>query len=473
MQIKGKYSWLKHLDFMIVDLVALILAFVLAFRIKFHDGFTGDDNWVRLLVLVCLISIIISLIGNPYSGIFRRSYYQEVIRALQLAFFNFITTSVIFYLLKIGDRFSRQMLIYMYIFYFVFSLVLKYVWKKLIVSKKIVIYSTKQISLFIISNKSHAEKDIYNASAGAFKLYEIKGIFLVDGSAEATIGDVPIVKENYIDYILSHNINEVLIAVPPSDLEQRGYEVLSANGVTLNFSIEAAVGFETEDQLIANIGVYKTLSIGTFYFTPKQMLYLIVKRLLDIVFGLIGTVILVPVTLGVKLAYLASGDKAKVFYRQKRIGQNGKIIYILKFRSMVTNADEVLQEMLKDEKYRLEWEENQKFSNDPRITKIGRILRKTSIDEFPQFINVLKGEMSFVGPRPLIEGELEAHGGLMLYHKVKPGITGWWGCNGRSNIDYRERLELEYYYIRNCSFYLDLLCIVRTAMAVIKRDGAQ
>ena len=140
---------------------------------------------------------------------------------------------------------------------------------------------------------------------------------------------------------------------------------------------------------------------------------------------------------------------------------------------MVSNADEILQEMLKDEKYRAEWENNQKFNEDPRITRVGRILRKTSIDEVPQFINVLFGDMSLVGPRPLVAGELEQHGGLKLYQKVKPGITGWWGCNGRSNIDYRERLELEYYYVKNCSLYLDAICIARTALAVLKKDGAQ
>ena len=134
---------------------------------------------------------------------------------------------------------------------------------------------------------------------------------------------------------------------------------------------------------------------------------------------------------------------------------------------------QTLNTALKDEKYKKEWEEEQKFSNDPRITKVGRILRKTSIDELPQMINVLKGDMSLVGPRPLVDGELEQHGGLKLYQRVKPGITGWWGCNGRSNIDYRERLELEYYYVRNCSLYLDILCIFRTIVAVIKKDGAQ
>lgn len=128
--------------------------------------------------------------------------------------------------------------------------------------------------------------------------------------------------------------------------------------------------------------------------------------------------------------------------------------------------------MLKDEKYRKEWEEKQKFENDPRITKVGHFLRRTSLDELPQFLNVLSGNMSLVGLRPLVEGELEQHDGLKIYQKVKPDITGWWCCNGRSNIDYRERLELEYYYVKHCSLYLDLLCIFCTVLVVFRKDGA-
>ena len=140
---------------------------------------------------------------------------------------------------------------------------------------------------------------------------------------------------------------------------------------------------------------------------------------------------------------------------------------------MVPNAGEILKELLMQDEYREEWEKNQKFENDPRITKVGKFLRKTSLDELPQLINVLLGEMSLIGPRPLVEGELEAHGGLKLYQKVKPGITGWWGCNGRSNIEYRERLELEYYYVKHVSLYLDMLCLVRTFVAVLKKSGTK
>ena len=104
---------------------------------------------------------------------------------------------------------------------------------------------------------------------------------------------------------------------------------------------------------------------------------------------------------------------------------------------------------------------------------MGGYLRKTSLDEVPQFINVLKGDMSVIGPRPLVVGELEQHGGLQLYNQVKPGITGWWGCNGRSNTTYDERLELEYYYVKNCSLWMDALTVVKTAVVILKRDGAK
>lgn len=206
----------------------------------------------------------------------------------------------------------------------------------------------------------------------------------------------------------------------------------------------------------------------------KRKLYFGIKRMIDIIFSFFGILILLPVALITKICYLLSKDTKSIFYKQKRIGKDGKFIYIYKLRSMVYNADEVLEELLKDKKYKKEWEENQKLTNDPRITKIGKILRKTSLDELPQFINVMYGDMSLIGPRPLVEGELDAHNGIHeLYECVRPGISGWWAANGRSCTDYKERLELEYYYCKNCSLILDIKCILLTIKAVISRTGAK
>ena len=207
---------------------------------------------------------------------------------------------------------------------------------------------------------------------------------------------------------------------------------------------------------------------STNSFSIRKTLYFIIKRLFDIFCSLVGCIFLLPIALIVKISYLLSGDSKTIFYKQKRIGKNGKFIYIYKFRSMVVNADEVLKKLLKDPKYKKEWDENQKFENDPRITKMGKILRRTSLDEVPQFINVLKGDLSLIGPRPLIEGELDAHNGNHeIYEAVKPGITGWWAANGRSATTYEKRLELEYYYVKHCSILLDIKCIFRTIKAVV------
>ena len=459
---------------MVVDLVALIISFVLSYWRKFGNiSFVYNNAWMRLLLIISLLNLIIALFSNPYSGIFRRSYYQEIRTGLKLAVINMVMTSVLIYLFKMGVSFSREVFFVMYGIYFVLSLALKYTWKKLLISRRVTINTTKLIPLFIVCDSGSVEKTLNNVSAGDFQLYDIRGIYLTDDHSQQQISGIPVISREYIDFILDNNINDVLISVPTTLVAEADFRRLTENGINIHINIESILGFQAEDQFVTNMGVYKTLTVGGFSFTPNQMIYLGVKRFADIICGLVGLVVLIPVTIGVKLANLITGDRARIFYRHNRVGQHGKTIRIWKFRSMVPNAEAMLQELLKQETYRKQWEENQKFDNDPRITKVGRFIRKTSIDELPQLINVLTGDMSLVGPRPLVKGELEAHDGLKLYQQVKPGITGWWGCNGRSNIDYRERLELEYYYVKNCSLYLDILCILRTVLAVLKKDGAQ
>jgi len=206
-----------------------------------------------------------------------------------------------------------------------------------------------------------------------------------------------------------------------------------------------------------------------------KLLYFGIKRLFDICCALLGCILLLPIMLIVKICYILTGDFHSIFYTQKRIGKNGKYIYMIKFRTMIPNADkEPLERLLKEPKYKKEWDLNQKFEHDPRITVAGKLLRKTSLDELPQLINVLKGDMSLIGPRPLIEGELDKHNGNHeIYESIRPGITGWWACNGRSAITYEERLNLEYYYVKNCSITLDTKCIFATIKAVITKTGAK
>lgn len=203
-------------------------------------------------------------------------------------------------------------------------------------------------------------------------------------------------------------------------------------------------------------------------------MYSFIKRMLDILFSLIGLIFLLPVSLLVWLAYLCSGDFHCIIYTQTRIGKNGRPFKMFKFRTMVPDADKKLAEILQDPKYKDEWDRYHKIEDDPRTTKIGRFIRHGSIDEMPQVINVLFGQLSIIGPRPLVPGEIEGYKGEKeLYESVKPGITGWWAVNGRSNMDSEQRMALEYYYIDNQSLWLDIKIFFKTIGAVFSRRGAK
>lgn len=202
-------------------------------------------------------------------------------------------------------------------------------------------------------------------------------------------------------------------------------------------------------------------------------LYLFIKRLSDVVLSLLALILLSPVFLIIAIL-IKKEDKGPVLYKHKRLGKNGKYIYLYKFRSMYSDSDERLKELLKDKKIRREWNKNFKLENDPRITKIGNIIRKTSIDELPQLINILKGDMSIVGPRPVIDGEIDKYrGNKDKFLSVTPGLTGWWACNGRSDTNYNERMKLELFYVDNCGALLDIKCIFKTAISVLKKEGAK
>ncbi len=198
------------------------------------------------------------------------------------------------------------------------------------------------------------------------------------------------------------------------------------------------------------------------------------KRVFDIFCALLGLIFMLPIALIVKIMYICTGDFKSIFYTHTRVGKFGKEFKLYKFRTMVPNSKEMLEEMLKDPKYKKQWNKYKKIDNDPRITKAGSFLRKTSLDELPQMLNILKNDMSLIGPRPLIPGELDEHdGNHEIYEKVKPGITSWWASHGRSATTYEERLALEYYYVQNRSLWLDIKCIFATIKAVIFKTGAK
>lgn len=206
-----------------------------------------------------------------------------------------------------------------------------------------------------------------------------------------------------------------------------------------------------------------------------ELLYRFIKRLIDIIGAIIGVIILIPVTL---LVYIMrkiwKEDDGPLFYEQLRYGRKGKMFRLYKYRSMCMNAGKKLDEYLvNNEEARKEFEKNQKLQHDPRVTKLGDILRKTSMDELPQMINILKGEMSFVGPRPVIGDEIEKYGeNRDKLLSMRPGLTGYWQTHGRSNTSYEERVTMDLYYVDRASLWLDIKIFFKTFVVVLKREGA-
>jgi len=207
----------------------------------------------------------------------------------------------------------------------------------------------------------------------------------------------------------------------------------------------------------------------------KKIVYHVIKRIFDILVALVGLIILIPITLIIKIITMFNKDFHSIFYTQERIGKNGKLFKFYKFRSMVPNADEVLFKLLKEDKeLAKEYKKMKKLENDPRITKIGKFLRKTSIDELPQVLNILKGDMSVVGNRPYLPREKKDMG--KYYNdiiKTKPGLTGFWQVSLRSSGTFLERMKMEQYYSNNCGLKFDISLFLKTFKIVLKMNGAK
>lgn len=203
----------------------------------------------------------------------------------------------------------------------------------------------------------------------------------------------------------------------------------------------------------------------------SKKVYIKIKRVIDVILASVALILLSPLFAIIAIA-IKIDSKGPVFFAHKRIGKNGKIIKLYKFRSMVINAEELIKSFTPEQMR--EYKENYKLTNDPRITKVGKFLRKTSLDELPQLINIINGDLSIIGPRPLVADELEKYGvNKDKFLSVTPGLTGYWAANGRSNTTYEQRMEMELYYIDNLSLKMDIKVFFKTILSVLKKEGAR
>lgn len=273
--------------------------------------------------------------------------------------------------------------------------------------------------------------------------------------------------------IIENNVSEVIIALPLADNNQMAEIINKLDGkverIKFTPELNGTYTFNSE------IEDYDGIMLISSYNGMNKTINRFLKRSFDIAAGLVGCIVLGILYLIYAPKIKKDGGKA-IFYHT-RIGKDLKSFKMYKFRTMYVDAEKRLEEMLsKDEKLREEYYKNFKLKDDPRVTEVGKFLRKTSLDEFPQFINVIKGEMSFVGPRPVVQKEVDMYYGEENSRKifmVKPGITGMWQANGRSDVEnYDERIALDLYYIRNWSLWLDVTITIKTIKNVIRKKGA-
>ena len=264
--------------------------------------------------------------------------------------------------------------------------------------------------------------------------------------------------------IKAHNIKQAVICNYQGDMSY----VMTSYRYTITVSKNQT--FFTVTQQLKDIGgIIGFASVHNLTFKGN----LIVKRCIDVLAILMSFPILIPMMIILSLLTKCT-SKGPIFYGHERIGKNGKVIKCWKFRSMCVNSQEILEKILAtDPVRRAEWEKDRKFVDDPRVTKFGKFLRKTSLDELPQLFNILFGDMSLVGPRPVTEPELKKYGEYKDYVlSVVPGLTGMWQVSGRSDTGYEERISFDTYYIQNWSIWLDIWILIKTVWVVLKGKGA-
>jgi Undecaprenyl-phosphate galactose phosphotransferase WbaP len=229
-------------------------------------------------------------------------------------------------------------------------------------------------------------------------------------------------------------------------------------------------GLSTVQTDVRDLEGLLALEVRTNLLSPGSQL---AKRVLELIITALATALFTPLILLIVLA-LALERQGPILFGHSRVGKGGKRFTAWKFRTMVKDADSILKQALaRSPQLKLEWENKQKLKRDPRLTVVGRLLRRFSLDELPQLWNVLRQDMNLVGPRPIVEREVEKYGqAISLYYQVRPGMTGLWQVSGRSDLSYDERIQLDSYYVRNWSVWLDLVILLRTTLAVLGGRGA-
>lgn len=466
---KEKRSWMKHLDFTILDIICLQAAFIVAYMVWLGPGLIYQDIlYRRLTVVLVLVQICVIFFTEPYKDILRRDKMQELKIVIISNTMIFLSLVLYMYMIKMSEGYSRMTLFMYWGLSMCFSYV-GHILLKSIVRKRV--RDERNCSIMLLFTKGNvAEACIKDFEDNRYRNFVIKGIVIMDEKRDGeVIREVPIVAnaENYMDYIRTNVVDEVFINT--TDISER--EALAEELLEMGVTVHLKLVHETKlmpNKMIERCGKYMVLTTSMCIASPRQ---LIIKRCMDIAGSIVGLLIA-----GIAFVIFAPQIKCQspgpIFFSQERVGKNGRKFKIYKFRSMYMDAEERKAELM---------EQNEmnglmfKMENDPRIFPIGKFMRKFSIDELPQFWNILKGDMSLVGTRPPTVDEFEQY---EKHHRarlgIKPGLTGMWQVSGRSKItDFEEVVNLDTQYISNWNLSMDIRILLKTIDVVIRGRGAE
>ena len=474
-------GWLKHLDFMILDLLVLQIAFVLSYTLH-HDWKNPFEEplYANMSLFLVLCDLIIIFFTEPFRNILKRGYYRELEAVIQQAIFVELFSVLYLFAQQAGEDYSRVSMFLMAVLYVGIGYAVRILWK--IVLKK---YRRQgKRSLLLVCNMENVVKTISNIRDNNYGVYQLTGLVLMEeGFVGTQIGGVPVVAEAEAvsAYAQKNWVDEVFVNLPETDaVSQKLMDDFVQMGVTVHLNLSQITHVPGRIQIVEKVGNYTVLTSSMNYATTKQAF---LKRAMDIVGGLVGCLIcgLLVIIVG-PIIYLSS--PGPIFFAQERIGKNGKHFKMYKFRSMYMDAEERKKELMAQNKmkgglmFKLDFDPriigNRVLPDGTRKTGIGQFIRSTSIDEFPQFFNVLKGDMSLVGTRPPLISEFEAY---QQHHRarmsVKPGITGMWQVSGRSEItDFEEVVRLDTKYINEWSIGLVIKILFQTVATVLKQRGS-
>ena len=479
---KDSERWLKHIDFIVLDMICLQLAYVLAYAISGY-GFNPYAIIIyrNMAVFLELADLIVIFAYGTMKSVLKRGYYRDFVVTVKHSVMVGALAVLYLFMLHQGQKFSRLALILTIVIYLLLTYLVRELWKKFLRKK---MEDGGERKLLIITSEDAAEQVVVNMKENNYARYTLAGVAVIDADwTGKKVHGVPVVanEETAAMYVCQEWIDEVLIVISevlpyPSEL----IEQLTETGVTIHLNLAKITNVPGKKQFVEKVGNYTVLTTSINYASSKQLM---LKRLMDIAGGLVGCILtgIICVFVGPAI-YIAS--PGPIFFAQERVGKNGKKFKMYKFRSMYMDAEERKAELMKDNK--LGDGKMFKLDFDPRVignkilpdgthkTGIGDFIRRTSLDEFPQFFNVLKGDMSIIGTRPPLISETSLY---ELHHRarlaIKPGITGMWQVSGRSDItDFEEVVRLDKEYIENWNIGMDIKILFKTVLVVFRKDGS-